>query len=554
MRYRLCGLLALGLMRTAADGALPSPRAIEYARVGDAPARMMLYAPADGAPRPAPWLIRFSSAIEQPDGVALALHARGYALAYASYNVGSQTMVYPPGLQLPRMVQQGVRHLRAHAADYGLDPVRGGAWGWSRGGYAAALLAASAWSDRFQDGTDTGISARVVACIAIAGGFGYVVGDEAGQDLRTWPGGDEPTDADEASARLRQVSGWVSPLMPPTLLIRGGNDGDPRDALAFHDALRALGVPTELHIKPGAGHGVAGPDITRMIVAWADRYVRDADPALLTRPLDPVQAATALMRAKQIPAARQMIEDGGMRGADRERCERECDLVEGQMLTARVHRLMSNQTSRVAYLTDLRRLAELAGRQPALSSELAELSRRDAGRLALLTAAGASSQATGAVSATWPADVPAPPGDIARGCDAVGPWIELRGEAPGARPVSYRFRWCPAGEARLGGTADAWGATVYERPARLVRIGQGFWLGETEVTQAFYEAITGHNPSHFAGRPDHPVEKINFDRAQAFLERLNQRQPGVRVRLPLMDEWLWACRAGGCTSSHLCRG
>ena len=87
-----------------------------------------------------------------------------------------------------------------------------------------------------------------------------------------------------------------------------------------------------------------------------------------------------------------------------------------------------------------------------------------------------------------------------------------------------------------------------------VTLTKGFYLGEYEVTQAQYEAITGINPSQFK-TPDRPVENINWHEAQSYCEKISQleknagRLPsGWSFSLPTEAQWEYACRAGTTTA------
>lgn len=94
-----------------------------------------------------------------------------------------------------------------------------------------------------------------------------------------------------------------------------------------------------------------------------------------------------------------------------------------------------------------------------------------------------------------------------------------------------------------------------ERPMHRVSISRSFALGKTEVTQAQWRAVMGNNPSKFKGCGDDcPVEKVSWDDAQAFIQKLNAKT-GKQYRLPSEAEWEYACRAGGrleyCGSDNL---
>ncbi len=120
--------------------------------------------------------------------------------------------------------------------------------------------------------------------------------------------------------------------------------------------------------------------------------------------------------------------------------------------------------------------------------------------------------------------------------------------------IGMEFVKVPKGTAWLGGGGGKPGETK-------VVIEQDFYLGKYEVTQEEWHAVMGANPSHFSrtgpGKdavkdiPDadlkrFPVEMVSWDDCQLFINKLNEREKeaGWVYRLPMSDEWEYACRGG----------
>jgi formylglycine-generating enzyme required for sulfatase activity len=86
-----------------------------------------------------------------------------------------------------------------------------------------------------------------------------------------------------------------------------------------------------------------------------------------------------------------------------------------------------------------------------------------------------------------------------------------------------------------------------ETPAHRVSV-DGFYLGETEVTQGQWYEVMGNNPSYFrTGDRNMPVEQVRWDDIQSFISRLNSKEGTDKYRLPTEEEWEYAARAGTTT-------
>jgi len=126
------------------------------------------------------------------------------------------------------------------------------------------------------------------------------------------------------------------------------------------------------------------------------------------------------------------------------------------------------------------------------------------------------------------------------GEDRYGLWQTLTYQG-----IDYAFRWIPPGSFKMGSPKVERGR-YDDEDLHSVTLSQGFWLGETTVTQALWQAVMSKNPSHFKG-DNRPVEYVSWDDVQDFIERLNQMPPKLQTRLPWEAEWEYACRAGSQT-------
>jgi len=110
-----------------------------------------------------------------------------------------------------------------------------------------------------------------------------------------------------------------------------------------------------------------------------------------------------------------------------------------------------------------------------------------------------------------------------------------------------RYVYVPAGSFRMGCATDADGPCEdAEKPAHVVRISDGFWMGQTEVTvEAYKRHVRGVGksmPSLETNGDSHPMTEVDWNDARRYCG-------WAGLRLPSEGEWEYAAR-GGTTGSR----
>lgn len=103
-------------------------------------------------------------------------------------------------------------------------------------------------------------------------------------------------------------------------------------------------------------------------------------------------------------------------------------------------------------------------------------------------------------------------------------------------PGTFQMGCSPASKGVTGLGGGPVKCVDSEEPAHSVTITKGFWIGQTQVTQAAYMKVAGKNPSHFRG-DTLPVDGVSFNDAAAYCGR-------VCMRLPTEAEYEYAARGG----------
>jgi acetyl esterase/lipase len=225
---------------------------VTYCTIGGVADRMDVYLPSDSKARPLPvavhvhgggWVSGSRSTGERFDELKQTLLDRGYLVASLDYRLA-------PAHKFPEQIEDvkcAIRHLRARASRYGLDPGRIGVWGGSAGGQLVALLGTADASAGFDDaGGFSGVSSRVQAVVAISAITDFTHPDELHDDYSrefpTWP--------DPASPEMIRASPvtHVSPEDAPFFFIVGEDDAlvSPDQSARMHQRLQGAGVLSSL--------------------------------------------------------------------------------------------------------------------------------------------------------------------------------------------------------------------------------------------------------------------------------------------------------------------
>ena len=109
----------------------------------------------------------------------------------------------------------------------------------------------------------------------------------------------------------------------------------------------------------------------------------------------------------------------------------------------------------------------------------------------------------------------------------------------------------PAGAFEMVSPESERGRQSDEGPQHRVTIGQDYYLGKHEVTQAQWKAVMGALPAMGHGAGDsYPVYYVSWDDIAGpggFLDTVNSRFTSTKLRLPTEAEWEYAARAGTTT-------
>ncbi len=108
----------------------------------------------------------------------------------------------------------------------------------------------------------------------------------------------------------------------------------------------------------------------------------------------------------------------------------------------------------------------------------------------------------------------------------------------------FRMILVKAGTFTMGATAEQSSyALNNEKPSHKVILTEDFYIAETEVTQAQFQAVMGYNNSEFQYGGNYPAEWIGFNDANYYCQKLSELT-GYSFMLPSEAQWEYAARGG----------
>jgi len=148
-------------------------------------------------------------------------------------------------------VQRAIRLMRHHAENWGVDPNRVGVLGFSAGGHLT-VMAGTRWDEQTYKKVDAAdeLSCRPdFMCPIYAAYLGI----------------------DENKAALKADLKFTEKTPPTFMAVASEDRGRGMHAAAIYIRLRELGVPAEVHVYHGGGHGYGIRPSDRPVTTWHDR-------------------------------------------------------------------------------------------------------------------------------------------------------------------------------------------------------------------------------------------------------------------------------------------
>ncbi|MGB7538865.1 MAG: alpha/beta hydrolase [Anaerolineales bacterium] len=231
---------------------------VTYCTMEGLPQKLDVYYPESGGPWPVLIYIHGGSwrELDKAEGEGWRyLNDQGILVVSVNYRLATSDIKFPAMIQ---DVMCAVRYLRAHSAEYNIDPEKIGALGASAGGHLAALLGTADASAGFDVGEYLDQSSRVQAVVTLSGLSDFTQPVEGGVSMAIYFAFGALAGTNNALLAPASPVTFITADDPPFLIFHGDKDGvvPIAQALTLDERLKAAGVPSTLVIVRGGDHGL----------------------------------------------------------------------------------------------------------------------------------------------------------------------------------------------------------------------------------------------------------------------------------------------------------
>jgi acetyl esterase/lipase len=257
-------------------------RDVTYCTMNELPQKMDVYYPSSGGPWPVLMYVHGGSWIEgdKADGESWkSMTENDFLVVSVNYRLGDYQTKFPAMIE---DVKCAVRFLRAHSAEYNIDPNHVAAIGVSAGGHMVALLGTADESAGWDVGEYLEQSSKVQAVIDMSGISDFTRNIPNGLNTSIYYTFGELANKNTPENITVSPISYITPDDPPFLIIHGDSDGvvPVEQARILHDKLTETGVPSTLVIVEGGDHGFrkptgedanpTGAEINQMIIEYLE--------------------------------------------------------------------------------------------------------------------------------------------------------------------------------------------------------------------------------------------------------------------------------------------
>jgi acetyl esterase/lipase len=267
------GLFAVSIRAADAPDDVNFRRDVVYGKGGTVDLKLNLSRPKNPASKKLPCVVVIHGGgwsggdRTNHDDLTWTFAQHGYVSATVGYRLA-------PKHRFPAQVNDvkcAVRFLRAHADEYGIDPDRFGAIGFSAGGHLSMMLGLTDKKDGLEgDGGSPDQSSKVQAVVSFFGPTDLLAEDIPQQVLGILDQfiGGTKSEKQEEYRKASPIT-YVTPDDPPMLLFQGT-----KDPLVPHtqtypmlEAMTKNGIPGRVELLIGASHGWGDPELRRTALA-----------------------------------------------------------------------------------------------------------------------------------------------------------------------------------------------------------------------------------------------------------------------------------------------